>query len=83
MTTAITTTVVDRVGARSRPKLLDVPSAAAYLGVSIRVIRDLRHQRLLPCVKVTNRVFFRPEDLDAYIAAQLQPALRGPLASGF
>lgn len=64
-----------------RPRLLDVPGAADYLGVSVRVIRDLRHQRLLPCVKVGHRVFFRPDDLDAYVAAQLEPAIRGPLAS--
>lgn len=54
--------------------LLDVPAAAARLGVTERWIRRAVAERRLPFVKVGRYVRFRPDDLDRYIAAQLVPA---------
>lgn len=48
-------------------RLLDVPAAAAYLGVSSRFIRRLVAERRLAFVKLGRHVRFDVADLDAFI----------------
>ena len=62
------------------PRLLQIEAAANYLGVSVRTVQGLRERREIPCVKTPRRLYFRPQDLDAWVSAHLEPALRGPLA---
>lgn len=56
---------------RSRPtrtdRLLDVPAAASYLGVSPRFIRRLVAERRLAFVKLGRHVRFETASLDAFI----------------
>ncbi|HEY8612998.1 MAG TPA: helix-turn-helix domain-containing protein [Roseomonas sp.] len=51
------------------PALLDVPAAAARLGVPVSFVRRLVHERRVPFVKVGRLVRFDPADLEAFIAA--------------
>ena len=62
------------------PRLLAIEGAAEYLGVSVRTVQGLRERREIPCARVGKRLYFRPQDLDAWVFAHLEPALRGPLA---
>jgi len=64
----------------STPRLLTIEAAAEYLGVPVRALRLLRETRQIPVVRLGKRIWFRPEDLDAWVAAQVEPAMRGPLA---
>jgi excisionase family DNA binding protein len=57
--------------------LLDVKAAAARLGTTERHIRELVYRRAVPYVKVGRLVRFDPADLDAWIAANRQPARMG------
>jgi excisionase family DNA binding protein len=57
------------------PSLLDVPAAAAYLGVSERWMRRAVAERRLPHVKCGRLVRFEPAELDAYIDRQRVPAV--------
>jgi excisionase family DNA binding protein len=59
--------------------LLDVNQAGEHLGCTPRMVRELRARRELPCVLIGRLVRFRLADLDAYIEARFQPAVRGPL----
>jgi excisionase family DNA binding protein len=61
--------------------LLTIKEGCAYIGVSERFVRELLAQRQLPAVRLGRSVKLRQTDLDAYIEASTQPALRGPLAS--
>jgi excisionase family DNA binding protein len=58
--------------------LLDVASAATYLGVTPACIRRWIAQRRFPVVKLGPGpravVRMRPADLDAYIVASVRPA---------
>jgi excisionase family DNA binding protein len=56
------------------PTLLDVAGAARYLSLSPRMIRELRHRRELPVVKMGRLIRFRPADLDNYINAHWSDA---------
>ena len=52
-------------------KLLDVPSAAKQLSISPELLRrELKKGRLV-CVRIGDRVLFRPVDLDEYIEERL------------
>ena len=48
-------------------KLLNVEGAATYLGVSVRMIRNLVAERRLVHYKVGRRVMFRAADLDRFV----------------
>jgi len=61
-------------------RLLDLPTAALYLGVSPWTVRDLDAAGVLPRVRVPlpgrgelRRVLFDKEDLDRLIAAWKEP----------
>jgi excisionase family DNA binding protein len=60
--------------------LLSVEEGTAYLGCSLRFLRELVAQRQVPVVRIGRFVRLRRGDLDAYVAACTAPALRGPLA---
>jgi excisionase family DNA binding protein len=62
------------------PRLLSIEDAADYVGVPIRVLRGARERREVPVVRLGKRIWFRPEDLDAWVESQVEPAMRGPLA---
>jgi len=64
----------------STPRLLTIEDAAEYMGVPVRVMRSLRETRQIPVVHLGKRIWFRPEDLDAWVTSQVEPAMRGPLA---
>ena len=54
---------------------IDVAAAAIYLGVGERMVRRLVAERRIPIQRVGRFVMFRPEDLDAWLEAQYQPAV--------
>ncbi len=57
--------------ARGLPRrLYALRDAAAYLGVSVRTIRELIWKGELPQVRVARRVLVDLRDLDLYISAQ-------------
>ena len=56
--------------------LMDLESAAIYLGVKIGTLRWLRRMKKLPFVKLGCRVMVKQGDLDAYIEAQTEPMRR-------
>jgi excisionase family DNA binding protein len=49
------------------PLLLDVPTAAARLGISKWTLYDLMHGGILPSVKIRSRRFIAATDLDEYV----------------
>lgn len=51
------------------PRLLSIPQAAAYLGVSAWALRHLIWEGQLPEVRVRRRVMVDVEDLQAFIRA--------------
>jgi excisionase family DNA binding protein len=59
-----------------QPRLFDEETAAAYLGVSRRLIRKLWAERRLTAVKVGRLVQFDERDLDTYIDRQRVEAVR-------
>lgn len=62
---------------QQNPRLLDVDSAASYLGVTPRWVRRAVAERRIPHVKVGRYVRFDPADLKAYLERQRVPAGRG------
>jgi excisionase family DNA binding protein len=52
--------------------LLSADQAAHRLGVSEDYVRRAARDRRLASVRLGSRVLFRPQDLDAYIAAHLR-----------
>jgi hypothetical protein len=70
---------------RLTPRLLDLPGAAAYLGLSPWTVRDLEAARALPRVRVPlpnggelRKLLFDREDLDRLIAAWKDEPSRRP-----
>ena len=54
--------------AEIRPRLLDVPKAAIYLGVTPHALREyVRHKRI-PTVRANGRVLFDTHGLEKWIA---------------
>jgi excisionase family DNA binding protein len=49
------------------PQLLDVETAANYLGITVHQLRDYRRQRKVEVVKLGRRLMFRKEALDTFI----------------
>lgn len=62
--------------------LLSTSEVAAQLGTTLRHVRELRARRELPAILIGRLVRYDPSDLGAYLDANRQPALRGPLANG-
>jgi excisionase family DNA binding protein len=59
---------VDLDDFHDRRRLLTEPEAAAYLGTSVRQVRNLRYKRLLPYLKVGGSVRLIRDDLDDFLA---------------
>jgi excisionase family DNA binding protein len=57
------------------PDLLDVPAAAAYLGVTERWVRRAVAERTIPFVKIGRYVRLDADDLAAYVDRQRVPAV--------
>lgn len=55
--------------------LLDIPAAAARLGVTQRWVRRAVAERRISFVKVGRNVRFEPEAISRYIERQRRPAL--------
>ena len=65
-----------RLSAVESPPRCTSPQAAAHLGVSLRVLADLRARRLIPYYKIAHRVLtYEREDLDAFLARRRVKAL--------
>ena len=55
---------------------MNVEQAAEYLGVAPKTLRDRRHDRKIPSMKVGRAIRFLPEDLRAWVEQQrAQPTL--------
>ena len=50
------------------PRLLDVPKAALYLGVTENAVREYVRHRTIPVVRANGRVLFDIQDLDQWIS---------------
>lgn len=70
----ITERVLSRINLQPAPAdshpLVDVKAASEKLGVSVSTIYKLAARQVLPSVKISERLLFEPEALDAYIAGQ-------------
>ena len=53
--------------AGEREQLVDINAVAARLGVQVRHVRRLIHERRIPYVKWGHLVRFDPHDIDAWI----------------
>jgi excisionase family DNA binding protein len=53
--------------ARATRRLLTLPEAATYLGLSTWTVRDLTWKGRLPVVRITRKLLFDLRDLDALI----------------
>jgi excisionase family DNA binding protein len=53
----------------SQPRLLSIPEVAERLGVNVRHIRRLVHERRIPFVKWGHLIRFKPTDIDQWINA--------------
>ena len=56
-------------------KLVDVGTAADYLGTSETALRRMVHRRQVPHLKIGRRVRFSLTDLDAWIQAHVVEAI--------
>ena len=55
-------------------KLLNVPEAAAYLGLKVHTLRSWVSERKITNIKMGRRVLFRQKDLDELIERSVRPA---------
>lgn len=54
----------------------DSPTAATYLGVTLRVLADLRSRRAIPYYKIGHRALsYDIQDLDAFLARRRVQAI--------
>jgi excisionase family DNA binding protein len=54
--------------------LIDVPTAAARLGITVRHLRELIYRREIPYTKVGRLVRFDPAELADYLDSRRVPA---------
>lgn len=54
---------------RRPPAVTDYEGAAAYLGITVRQLKDMQYRRDIPFYKVGRQVRFRYSDLDAHLKA--------------
>lgn len=59
--------------AEKRPRLLSIPELAKWLGVSVRYIRRLVHERRIPHIKMGHFVRFDEDDIRAWIDRSRRP----------
>ena len=54
--------------------LMDQPAAAAYLGTTVGTLNTWRHygKQKIPFMRWGNRIRYRKEDLDAFIAKNIE-----------
>lgn len=65
----------------SRPRLVDLPTAAGDLGVSQSWLEKAVAARQVQVTRVGRRVLFSDADLEHFIASRRQPVLTGPTRS--
>lgn len=58
---------VKSVSAPVQPRLLNVPQAAAYLGVTVFFIRTLHWEKQVRGLRLGHRLLFDQKDLDAFV----------------
>ena len=51
------------------PRLLNITDLAGHLGVNVRHIRRLVHERRIPFIKWGHLIRFKPSDVEAWIDA--------------
>lgn len=51
------------------PRMLNAPTAAAYLGIGVYALRDLHYKAALRGVFIGRRLLFDKNDLDKYVDA--------------
>ncbi len=51
----------------NRPRLLDVKSAAQYLGISPWTLREMQWRGDLSYVKFNRKIYFAREELDSFV----------------
>lgn len=67
-----------KAAAPPEPDILDVKETAAYLRVSPWTIRDMVRTNSITFFRVRSRIFFRRDDLDQWIASQInKPGAKG------
>lgn len=65
--------IADETSLRSNPpKVLNVPEASKYIGVSERTLRSLIADRKIKVVRVGGRVLLRLVDIDRFIESKLE-----------
>jgi excisionase family DNA binding protein len=63
-------------------RLKTIPEAASYTGLSERFLRTLVFERRITFHKLGRRVYFAPEDLDAFVEAGRVEAKRDSYLEG-
>ena len=63
-----------RISSPMRQRLLSVKDAAAYLGFSLRSVRNLVYSRELPIIRLGAKIFIDLRDLDQWIERKKQYA---------
>jgi excisionase family DNA binding protein len=58
--------------------LIDITAVAERLGVQVRHVRRLVHERRIPYVKWGHLIRFDPTDIDAWIDQARRPAAERP-----
>ena len=66
--------VGQRISSPVRQRLLSVKDAAAYLGFSLRSVRNLIYSRELPIIRLGAKIFIDLRDLDQWIERKKQYA---------
>lgn len=56
--------------------LLTVPEAAAELRLSLRTMKDITARGDIEVVRIGRRVLIRPEAVQAFVKARLDPAVK-------
>jgi excisionase family DNA binding protein len=58
-------------------KLLDLPTVADRLGLSLHTIRRWASERRIPTVKLSNRVLVDERELERFVEARVRDARQG------
>jgi excisionase family DNA binding protein len=58
-------------------QLLDLPTVADRLGLSLHTIRRWASERRIPTVKLSNRVLVDERDLERFVEARVRDARQG------
>jgi excisionase family DNA binding protein len=63
---------------RRTRKLIAITQVAERLGVSVRYVRRLVHERRIPFIKLGHLVRFDPDEIDAWIERSRRPPRDDP-----